>query len=327
MARRKRIRKILSEEGESAVIAAVAFVAMVMLTGVVIDLGLSYSKASSLQSAADASAYAAASLLPVGTDEQDKITEITDRAIEYANKNGCPTDDVITVDLIGEVSGKYTTVSITLETEIRFIFGKILGLTGRSVERKATAQISSITESSKMVPLGMSIPTLLDSIVATGGMDVPLKYATGEEGFFGALNLSGVKGGGANSYEQWLAYGYDGVINIGDELYTEPGNMEGPTETAFYDRFNSCTHYTGEGGCTPEHFDLKCPRVLTLLLYERVSTRSVRITGFRPFILTGINAEGEILASIIDISSAGGDSVPLNETNINFGYFKVSLID
>lgn len=315
-----------SEEGAVAVIAALAFTAMVMLTGVVVDLGRSYSETSALQADADVIAYSAAALLPVKTNDSVKINEVTNMAMEYAVKNGRSSESVESVELGGEVSGKFTSVKVTLTSNTEYLFGKMLGITDKDHSRAATVQIQSVIELSNMVPLGISTETLLKTLAENGAQDVILKYTTGDEGFFGALNLSGMKGGGANEYSQWLAYGYVGVITAGDELYIEPGNMTGPTETAFFARFNECTHFPGEGGCTTEQFYNDCPRVTNLIVYEWVANKAIRVVGFRPFILTGLNEAGEITASVVDTTINSGDSVPIDGTNINFGIFKPRLI-
>jgi Flp pilus assembly protein TadG len=315
-----------SEEGAVAVIAAVAFTAMIMLTGVVIDLGRSYAEASALQADADVIAYSASVLLPVKVGDSDKMNEVTSKALEYAVKNGRLAESVQQVELGGEVGEMYTSVKVTLKSNIKYIFGQLLGITEKDLSREATVQIQSVIASSDMVPLGISTENLLNTLALNGAQDVVLKYTTGDLGFFGALNLSGMKGGGANTYSQWLEYGYEGVIAVGDILSTEPGNMTGPTETSFAARFDSCTHFPGDGGCTTEHFITDCPRVTFLIVYDRISTTSVLVTGFRPFILTGLNELGEITASVIDVKRNTGESVPIDGTNINFGLFKPRLI-
>ena len=64
-----------------------------------------------------------------------------------------------------------------------------------------------------------------------------------------------------------------------------------------------------------------------MIVYEQVSDNQVEVLGFRPFILTGISPDGEMLASGIDIKSNTGDSEPVNETNINYGLFRIKLVN
>lgn len=329
---RDAIRRVYkAEDGATAVLTAVIFTALVMMTGIVIDLGRLHIETSRLQTAADAAAYAAAAVLPVAEDDSAKYLEAVNLAETYAAKNaaGASIHNAISVNLGESVAGTYTSVSVELSSEVDYLFGKILGLESKTVSKRATASLGVIDKASQMVPLGITSDNLINTIAYNGAQNVVIKYGAGDgdTGFYGALDLDGVKGGGANDYEQWLNYGYYGYIETGDLLYTEPGNMDGPTQTAFTDRFNSCTHFSGQGGCTAEHFDPDCPRVIYIIVYDQLSKDTVEVRGFAPFILTGINDNSEIVASLVNVQMKSGEiSTPDAET-INYGMFAVMLTE
>ena len=324
---RKTMRK--NEEGAAALITAVIFISLVMITGIVIDMGRLHMETSELQTSADAAAYAAAAVLPVAESDTVKYAEAVSLAETYALKNGHSASHVSSVSLGTSVGGQFTSVSVELESEVDYLFGKVLGLESKVVSKKASAGLQVINKSTQMVPLGITSDNLLNTIAYNGAQNVIIKYGAGdgETGFYGALDLDGVKGGGANDYTQWLNYGYYGYIEVGDMLYTEPGNMDGPTQTAFTDRYNRCTHFSGQGGCTTEHFDTDCPRVIYIIVYDQISKDSVVVRGFAPFILTGLTADGEIIASLVDVQFRSGQTDVPDATSINYGLYAVKLIE
>jgi hypothetical protein len=103
--------------------------------------------------------------------------------------------------------------------------------------------------------------------------------------------------------------------------------MTGPTAEAFAERFNSCTHFPGEGGCTTEHFENDCARVVNLIIYRAIGGGQLQVTGFAPFVLDQISPEGYITASKIDLQINEGNTTELDETTIKFGLFKSRLIE
>ena len=324
---KRKLPDVKNEDGAVAVIAAVAFMAMLIMSGVVIDLGRVHTEISKLQATADASAYAASLLLPVATSDTEKISQIESKAAEYIIKNERKAEILDSVSLSGNVSDQYTVLTVTLKTDVNYLFGQILGIDSREVVIAATAGAEAITAASNTVPLGISKDNLIATLAENGAQDVILKYGAGDgdQGTYGALNLSGTHGGGASQYATWLAEGYPDIIKAGTFLYDETGNMVGPT-TAFTVRFDSCTHFPGQGGCTTEHFHADCKRVINLIVFERVEPKKIKVLGFRPFILTGLSDSSEITASAVDVTMATGETAPIDGTNIHYGLFRNRLI-
>jgi len=316
------------KRGNISVIAAVSFAVVLVLCGLVIDIGSAYRQAAVLQTAADSSSIAASSLLPVSILNVSKITAVKARAREYALKNGVDSGEIEDITLGGVISGYYTTVEVSLNREVDYMFGRIAGIDGTVISKESKAQVQSVKSSTEMVPLGIEKSSLANAVLMNNAQNVVVKYGAGDSttGWFGAIDLDGVKGGGAKDYATWLAYGYDGVINTGDFLFMENGNMAGPTQTAFTIRYNQCTHFSGQGGCTVDHFDPDCPRVVYLIVYEQISTSSLKVVGFSPFVLVGTNKDAEIIASHVNVQTSEGTTVPVDAVNINFGLFKSRLI-
>ncbi len=298
------------EDGASAIIAAFAFIFIIAISGVVVDLGSAYIEGSSSQNAADAAAFSASAKLPVSIDDNAGIQQVKIMATEYAQKNGMNAVSVETVELGDAFQGKYYSIQVRLKSDVAYNFGPIVGINGTTVIKSAKVKLEPVTSSTGAVPLGIQASRLSEVLTATQGQNLVIKYGGGggTGGFFGALDLDGVKGGGAKDFASWLNFGYDGVLKVGDILPTESGNMAGPTADAFLARYSQCTHFPSQGGCNAEHYDPDCPRVVTIIVYTLLANNTVRVEGFAPFILEGINGNGEIVASKIDIETQQGET-------------------
>lgn len=326
---RKWIKNTKKEDGSISILVALLFVALIAMSGLVVDLGRSYVEAASLQGAADAAAYASATLLPVKTDDIDAIAAVESKALEYVLKNGRAETDFAGILLGDEVNGQYTSVQVNLNSNIVYIFGAVLGKTDGDVAESAKVQIEAVITATGMMPLGLAKANLDAAVAVNGAQDVILKYGAGSgtSGSYGALDLDGVKGGGAKDYAQRLASGYDEILTVGDVVISENGNMAGTTATAFAERYDACTHFADDGGCTPDHFESDCPRVILVLVYEKVLT-GYKVVGFASLILTGSNASGELTGSLINANMKDLyiDTAPLRDTTIEYGVFSAKLV-
>ena len=318
-----------NEKGATAALAAVAFTAIAALSGLVVDLGIVYIEGSSMQNAADAAAYAAAPLLPIYTSDSNETQNAQSVATTYTTRNSIESETIEGIELSDVVNGRYTSLKVTLNDQVPYNFGPIVGLQGADVTKSAKVQLEAATSCSKMVPLGTTKTQFHLAMVANGAQNVIVKYGSGdgETGFFGALDLDGVKGGGAKDFATWLEFGYDGVLNIGDILPVETGNMTGPTTSAFTARYSQCTHFPSQGGCNADHYNPDCARVVYLLIYEMVDIHTVQIYGFVPFVLVGTDGNGEVIASHIDVYVNQGESTELDENNIYYGMYRVRLTE
>lgn len=319
----------MEEKGSAAVIGAVALTVMLCVSATVIDLGQAYVKSGDLQTAADSAALAAGMLLPVSTDDVQAVQRVRETALEYVQKNGFETDDVLSVDLTDVYSGRYCGVKVSLSGEIPYYFAPIVGIYSSTVSKSAKSLLKPVTSSDAAVPLGIEIGRLATVIAECQGQHLIVKYGGGggSGGFFGALDLDGVKGGGAKDFETWLAFGYGDVLLAGAILPVEPGNMAGPTTSAFTIQYNQCTHFPEQGGCTAEHFNSECPRVVTLIVYTMIDSKNVRVDGFVPFVLESVNGNGEIVASMVTMHTQEGNTDGSLGGVGDYGIYKVRLAE
>ncbi|MPM91959.1 hypothetical protein SDC9_139093 [bioreactor metagenome] len=209
------------------------------------------------------------------------------------------------------------------------IFAKSFGVNTFSFTRGAKASASPATRIGGTAPLGVDYEQLSEAIARGDTEHIYLKYGAGdgEEGSYGAIDLDGVKGGGANDFSTWLTYGYNGTIEVGDDLLpVEKGNMDGPTARSINERYNACTHYADDGGCSCAHYELTCPRVLKVLVIEKIGCSYVKVKGFAAFVLEGeAGDKGEVLGSYVKYLEPGESLVEDAWDSADFGIYNVGL--
>jgi Flp pilus assembly protein TadG len=338
------LKKLISnEKGQSAVIAGIALFMVIAMSALALDIGFVHIQSSREQTAADAAAIAGCVELPItvgNTLEENKVKSVVR---DYAVKNGIPDEDILDKDIVlGDVkSSQYTSVRVEFSSEVGFGFARILGFEKGDVTKAAKAQIKPVSAMNDLVPLGVE-ESVMNTLNVGNTLVVKNEGGEGITGFFGAIDLNGSTGGGANDYTSWLSSGYDGIVEKGDILPVENGNMAGPSWKAFCDR--CCTHTPK---CTASSYDPQCSSVVTLIVYKVHETnkennngngnkenkenngaeekiKSIEVLGFVPFILYEGTKQGEITAMCIQTVIQDGSSLPGAK---EFGVYKITLVE
>jgi Flp pilus assembly protein TadG len=250
---KKLIRKTLADENGAVIVAVAAFMVCGLLLGALsVDFGCAYVRGAEVQTAADAAVLAAGRQLPVALGDTAAQRDIlrTRRRI-YAKERGRRPHDY-TITLCGLENSQYRSLNISASGSVPTSFAGVIGIHKLSFTKTAEVQVAVCVRTNDVVPLSVEKETL-DACVESGNTEhITLKFGAKDKGDlpggdFGAIDLDGVMGGGANDYEYWLMYGYTGEISVGDDLYpVESGNMAGPTAVSFNARYNACTHFPGE---------------------------------------------------------------------------------
>jgi Flp pilus assembly protein TadG len=284
------------EKGSVLILVTIALSAILTMAALVVDVGIAYCHGSRLQNAADAAVFAGGRLLPAAEGDTDKLCAIEDRTREYLEKNGISPEEIASIDFTDSIDGAYYGLHVSLNTLSETGFARVLGVDSIAVDKQAGVKVRPSLSADDVVPVSV-IKDELDLLLEQGQTEhIILKYGGGDgsNGAFGAINLSGVKGGGANQYSNWILSGYTTEITIGEKMYPiEPGNMAGPTSKAFNDRYISCTHFPEEGGCTFQQFEPSCSRVVKIPVVEYINSHNVQIVGFAVFILEDCYANGK----------------------------------
>lgn len=331
---KKLFKKFISnEKGSSAALIALAMTALLSMSAVAVDLGTAYVRTAEVQTAADAAVLAAGLMLPVAVNDQGACALIVAEAKEYLEKNGVEYTDDINIYLSGESGGVYTSIGVEVPAATETAFARVFGVGEITFTRVAESSVIPCVSISDVVPLSVQ-ESVLDGLIASGNTEhVILKYGkkTTEvvNGAFGAIDLDGVNGGGANDYLSWLSYGYSGYLSIGDVLPVESGNMAGPTLAGVKARYNACAHYQSCGGCTAEHYEAGCPRVMKIPVIEYVTSgKTVRIVGFAAFVLedySTYSSQGYVVGTYVDMVNIGAVYGDVTGSAESYGVYSLTL--
>ena len=328
----KRLRT--EEVGESILIVVLAMTALVGVAATVTDMGTAYVKTAQTQTAVDASVLAAGLKLPIKSSDTAAITQATATAREYLEKNGVEDSSLASISLGDLDDGAYHSITVTQPAVSETAFARIFGINEITFNRSAQAKVVPCSALSDLVPLSIQ-EDVLNEMIATGATQhAILKYGSNtdevENGSFGAIDLDGVKGGGANDYTNWLAHGYQTKLTIGTTLPVESGNMTGPTYSGIVSRYNACTHYPSNGGCKAGCYNDDCPRVMKVpvIVYTDSSHKYVRVVGFAAFVLedyTTYEDQGCVIGTYVDMVNIGAADGDLTGTASGFGVYSLVL--
>ena len=267
-------RFLSDESGSVLVMFSVFLVVMLGFSALVIDIGALRLEKSRLVNAVDAAALAGARELP----DEAVAEEIAVSYVEYNSVE--PSEVSVTFDSVN----RSITVSATRHRD--FVFGPVIGIPSGQVHASATAQFGAVTGARGIVPFGIPEQELTYNQLYTLKAGSKDDYGPGNYGAL-ALELPGAK-----AYTENIKHGYNGVIKVGDEIPTEPGNMSGPTTDGVEYRINQCQH---SPGCTYDKYQPNCSRIMIVPIYDPkdLSGKStVTIVGFAAFFVEGVEGSG-----------------------------------
>lgn len=272
----------------SVLVATAAMTAVIVLAAALtLDVGSMLAERSRLQAVADAAALAGAAGLP----DPDRARALAE---EYAQRNGIgPADTAVEVDPDG------TRVRVQVSGEAGLWLAPAAGFPSRvRLTAGATAERAAAGAVQGAQPLGVE---LTDFVL---GELYELKLGSHSpqgphKGNFHALALGEH---GADTYKENLAHGYQGWLEAGQEVETEPGNMEGPTREGLRRRLEDDPDSTWDRPRTDSPRVLLVPVIDT---FDEVEGRDrVRILGFAAFFLEDVRS-GEVTGRFIAWTVAG----------------------
>ena len=216
-----------AERGQVLIMFALAAGVLFGFAAMAVDVGLILHQRRELQNTADAAALAGAIELP------DNPGTAYDKAREWALNNGVDTaagDQLdITVDSINN------SVTVRVEREQGFMFGRVLGLVTTNVHADATARLGSPLNLAGILPFGV-----LESAINYSSNPTTIKYDANNPstGNFGPLRIDG---NGSAVLEQSIRYGTQtGVCAQSQPACQDPTALTqtGNTISAARDGFN-----------------------------------------------------------------------------------------
>lgn len=267
--RRDEMKFLKEERGSSLVLVGLAFMGLVLMTGLVLDAGVLYMEKRNLQKTANAAALSGAQEL---TTDEESVQKIVNDIVEYhEEKNSLEKTNIQLNDRL----------DVYMTKNVALTFSSLFGKDSTEVKVRAAAHLANMGKASGAAPLGID-----DSVSLEYYKEYKLKVdqTESEQGYFGILALGGP---GAATYEDNLRYGYQDSLKLGDVIDTQTGNIAGKTRQVIQEKMKDNCNYTPGGS-----IDRDCKRVLLIPVYKPYNHESgkqlkqVQVTGFAYFYIT-----------------------------------------
>ncbi|MEX2355878.1 MAG: pilus assembly protein TadG-related protein [Thermaerobacterales bacterium] len=278
------------ERGSSMVLVAAAVAALLGFGALSIDSGRMYAERSHLQAVADAAALAGVWNLP------DNPDTALSQAKSYLMMHGLDPEQAVL-----ELSDDNTTLHISIGKTYPLVLGPVIGVPQAVVGVDARASTAHPMAVRGALPLGVEVGefSLGSQYVLKVGSDSEVGPSKGN---FHALALGG---SGANNYRDNLEQGYPGWVEVAEEIPTEPGNMNGPTQQALGDRM------TADPWSNYDDIRAGSPRLLLVPLvdsFDIAGKKEVRVVGLAMFFLEQVKGNGEVTGRFVRYNHSGGTS-------------------
>jgi Flp pilus assembly protein TadG len=288
--------------GQAMVTFAAALPALLGLVAMGSDVGAFHYNWCILRKAVDACVLAGAACLP------SNPSTATSTAATCRAQNGIQASRTVSVS----VSSKDQSIMMSAR-RIVYYFGKALGLKTTPVAVSATVQIEPVGAATGLISTGFdrrTTPTLYKQYTF-------MQAQIGSENWDG-LTLSRK---GASILRHNLATGYQGMINVGDIVSTEPGKIAGPTERDVSAQV-SAAESRDSSGAAADHA-LNDPRVVEVPVVNRAGVQGksrVQVLGFAMMWLVGTNGNGYVADFIQQVAP---DNTPNPQANTCTGVAQV----
>lgn len=265
------MKKIINNKGASVIILVASIVCVLGIAALVLDIGETMLEKEKLSSAVDA--VALASIQDIDKDDQ----RVRDTAKYYAQLNGIdPSELFITI--------AQDRKSLTVESSknVQFYFAKVLGFNQETVNALSIVKIAPLTAFKGVRPL-----VVVDQVFEYNKLYVLKEDAgDGESGNYGVVALGG---NGASIYRDNLLNGYSKILRVGDELYTETGNISNTTRQCIQELINSDPY------STYTNFNKNSSRLIIIPIVNTLDLsgkKPIKVVGFAAFFLEGLAGNG-----------------------------------
>ena len=130
--------RTLSERGQMLILFVLGLGVLLGFVAMSVDVGLFLQQRRDLQNDADAAALAAAAYLP-------DASLATQKAQEWADKNFDDGNELVTSIEVSSYRAANDRITVSVEQEVSFVFGRALGLVSKTVPATATAARVPVT--------------------------------------------------------------------------------------------------------------------------------------------------------------------------------------
>lgn len=298
-------RKINNNKGVTQVIVILAMTVVLGASALVIDAGLAMANRIQFSNAVDAAALAGVMELPSHPESAITVAE------SYIVSNGFDALDVTIT-----VASDHKSLTIAGNKIHDFYLAPIIGIRSTNIAVRAKAMIGPAKMVSGLRPFGINQQELVygeEVVLKDGGGD-------GDTGNFGAVAFANLFG--ASNFNYNILYGFDGQVEIGEVIDTEPGNMASSisviNEVIDTDPYASFDHFDGDS-----------PRVWIIPVLDDMSVDgrdSVVVVGFAAFFIESIeniSGQAQVTGRFIEFTTSGaiGDTAP------DIGVYAMRLVE
>jgi hypothetical protein len=274
--------------------------AMMTLTGLVIDGGMIYMEKTHLKKVANAAVLSGAQELKWEHNDDNENGSYKQKVKEIVSEVVAAHDETPSHENTYVYDDRKVTVLLT--KKVPLIFATLFGRDDVDVKVKATAEIGKVGSVYGVAPLGID-----ESIELNYKQEYKLKVDQTEvdTGNFGILALGGF---GAKTYEYNLKHGYDGEVKIGDIIDTQTGNIAGKTREGVQEKVNACNWMTGSA------IERDCERIILVNVYkpyahDQNQVKQVQVTGFAYFFITEPMGQNDTAITGMFIKMAGKGTI------------------
>jgi Flp pilus assembly protein TadG len=286
-ATRNRFRDKRFSRGQAAIVATLAIPTLVGAIGLGTDLAILFYNWSVLQNAVDSAVLAGSTYLP----SSPSLASTT--ASNYGQQNDLTANDSTSIAL----SNNNMAITMTASRAVPYYFARVFGFKSKTIAVTAMAQVQSVGAAAGLVPIGLDVHTDF-----TPYQQVTLIQGQSPGNWEPlAMGYSPSDDPGGNNYRNNIVNGYPGTVKIGDWIYTETGQLNGPTKQGFNTRLGSGQQ--SDPGGTPLTHTLTDPRVVELPIVSFANTNGksqVPVYGFAVLWVVSVNANGTITGDFID---------------------------
>lgn len=205
-------------KGQIVVMLAFMMVILLGVSALVVDLGLCYLEKARMQNVVDTAAFPAAFAMPDKIATEDVVFDVMEKNGYVLGEKGVQGIAVIP-NPDGDHPGR---VQVRLRKTVPAAFARVLGFPDNTLETRATA----VYMAGRNVVPWMLFQDDVGQLVAPNVYELKQGPLGAEFGNFGALAMGGA---GAKIYLDNILQG-SYPLERGDEVPTQPGNLNGPTK-------------------------------------------------------------------------------------------------
>lgn len=315
-------------KGTVLVLVAIFLVVLLGMMAFAVDLSRLYVARQFLVTSCDASALAGGMELPDQATATAKASDCASANTMVAYQVSFPQE--------GITAQGPTRIRVDGQLNVQYCFANILGFSSKTVGAHSVVERSSNISwvNGNVVPWGMPFfDQYGNPYDYNNGVLYTLKVGSQSDlsdgsvekvgGNFYPLAIERSLGDGSSGgmvYNECIKWGFNGQIEVGDTISTEPGNMVGPTKQAVSsdpDSLFARANQSPWADDTWNNYDYGNPRIVLVPIISPLSNgrTEVQIMGFAAFYVQSVQGQ-EVKGYFIEytVPDAGGDGTDYGVT-------------